>query len=251
MRRRDWLVGAGASLLAPGIARGFGETTRVDVCELDLGPGTLSRPNAWKRLLYEVRQTTSVECEARSVRLRPDDPALFEHPLCVLLGDGAFPEVSDAGIEQLERYLSYGGFLVIDDTTASDRGGFDEAARRLVDRLFPTRPLGPLPMDHSIFRSFFLLKEPLGRVDRFSWLEGVTVSADNELTPVVYVRNDLSGALDRGEDGRAVHPCVPGGEAQRREAIKLGINLILFALTANYKKDQAHVRQLMKEGRLE
>jgi hypothetical protein len=48
-----------------------------------------------------------------------------------------------------------------------------------------------------------------------------------------------------------VNPCVPGGESQRREAIKLGINLVLYALTSNYKKDQAHVRQLMKEGRLE
>jgi hypothetical protein len=44
---------------------------------------------------------------------------------------------------------------------------------------------------------------------------------------------------------------VPGGETQRREAIKLGINLVVYALTANYKRDQAHVKQLMKEGRLE
>ncbi|MEM6928683.1 MAG: DUF4159 domain-containing protein, partial [Myxococcota bacterium] len=80
------------------------------------------------------------------------------------------------------------------------------------------------------------------------FLEGVTVG---NVTPVIYCRNDLSGALDRRADGRNAFSCVPGGELQRREAIKLGINLLMYSLTANYKKDQAHVRQLMKEGRLE
>lgn len=240
------LLGTASLGLAPK-ARAFGESTHVDVCELDLGRGTLSRPNAWKRLLYEVMGTTSVVCEARTVRLKPEDPALFEHPFSVLIGNDAFEMPSAEAMEQIERYLSYGGFLVIDDASASD-GPFDKAVRDLVRRLFPTRPLGPLPTDHSIFRSFFLLKEPLGRVDLYPWLEGVT--SDN-LTPLVYVRNDLSGALDRGADGRSTYPCVPGGERQRREALKLGINLVLYALTANYKLDQAHVRQLMKEGRLE
>lgn len=243
MRRRDFLMAAAALSTV-----GFGSATSVDLCELDLGAGTLSRPNAWKRLLYEVRQTASVECETRSVRVTPDQPELFQHPFSILLGDGAFPEVSDKGLEQLERYLQYGGFLLIDDTTAAENGPFDQAVRNLVGRLFPTRPLGPLPTDHSIYRSFFLLRSPVGRVDRYPYLEGVTVGT---LTPVVYCRNDLSGALDRGDDGRARHSCIPGGESQRREALKLGINLILYSLTANYKKDQAHVRQLMKEGRLE
>ncbi len=246
MRRRD-LLAAAAALGISGQARAFGKPTLVDVCELDLGTGTLSRPNAWKRLLYEVIQTTSVECEAKSVRVRADDPELFQHPFCILIGDGGFEPPGAKSVEQLERYLQYGGFLLLDDASASD-GAFDDSVRELVSRLFPTRPLGPLPPDHSVYRSFFLLQRPLGRVDRYGFLEGVTVG---NLTPVVYCRNDLSGALERGPDGRPVHPCVPGGEAQRREALKLGINLLLYSLTANYKKDQAHVRQLMKEGRLE
>lgn len=247
MFTRRTLLAASAALLTPRAARAFGSPTLLDVCELELGPGTLSRPNAWKRLLYEVEGTTSVECEPRAVRVRPEDPALFEHPFAVLLGDGAF-SVSDQGLEQLERYLSYGGFLLVDDTSGADGGPFDRDVRRLLERLFPTRPASPIPADHSVFRSFFLLKRPLGRVDRFPFLEGVTF--DNT-TPVVYVRNDLSGALDRGDDGRSRFPCVPGGEDQRREAIKLGINLVMYALTSNYKKDQAHVKELMREGRIE
>ena len=235
----------------PRRALGFGEASRVDVCEIDVGAGSLSRPNAWSRLLYETEQTTSVECEPRSVRLAPDDPALFQHPFAILPGDGGFADVSPSGLEQLERYLAYGGVLVLDDATGSEHGPFDDAVRRLVERLFPTRPLVPLPPDHSIYRSFFLLKRPLGRVDRFAYLEGVTFGSTSPWTPIVYSRNDLSGALDRTDDGRPAQSCVPGGETQRREAIKLGINLVVYALTANYKRDQAHVKQLMKEGRLE
>jgi hypothetical protein len=77
--------------------------------------------------------------------------------------------------------------------------------------------------------------------------EGVMVG---NLAPVVYCRNDVSGALERRPDGRHMYPCVPGGEAQRREALKIGINLLMYSLTANYKNDQAHVRQLILERRL-
>jgi len=244
--RRELLAALGATAASPALA--FGDATEVDVAELDLGDGTLSRPNAWKRLLYEVVQTTSVECEPRAVSVRPDQPELFAHPFTVVIGDGAFPEVSDQGREQLERYLSYGGFLLFDDATGSESNPFDTRVRQLVRRLFPTRPLSPLPADHSVFRSFFLLDRPLGRVDTVPYLEGITVG---NLTPLILMRNDLSGALDRGDDGRDRHTVIPGGSRQRREAIKLGINLVMYALTANYKKDQAHVNQLMREGRLE
>jgi hypothetical protein len=247
MRRRDFLAAA-AALSLPSGGYAFGDATKIDIAEIILPTGTVSRPNAWKRLLYEVIQTTSVECVARSVQVAPDSHELFEHPFSVLAGSESFERVSDDALEQLSRYLSYGGFLLIDDTSGADPSGFDDSVRRLVRRLFPTRPLSPLPADHSLYRAFFLIDRPMGRVDRFPYLEGITVG---NLAPLIYCRNDLSGALDRGNDGRHKHSCVPGGELQRREGIKLGLNLIMYSLTANYKRDQAHVRELMREGRLE
>jgi hypothetical protein len=244
--RRAVLAGLGALAAAPAL--GFGDASKVDIAEVDVGPGSLSLPNAWKRLLFEMIQTTSVDCRTEVARVKPDDPALFEHPFAVLSGDGAFADPSDAAVELLGRYLSYGGMLICDDATGAEDSPFDASVRALLGRLFPTRPLTPLPSDHSVFRSFFLIQRPVGRVDRFLWLEGVTVGS---ATPVILMRNDLSGALDRGDDGRPRYPCVPGGEDQRREAIKLGINLMMYALTADYKRDIAHVRQLMREGRIE
>jgi hypothetical protein len=246
-RRRDVLGAAVGAAVAPRLSWGFGPTTRVDIAELDLGPGTLQRPNAWKRLLHETTNTTSVECETRAVKVTPEDPELFEHPFCVLVGDDAFAEVSERGVEQLTQFLAYGGFLFIDDTTGDVHDRFDGAVRKLVERIFPTRPLAPLPGDHSALRSFFLLRKCVGRIDEHAYVEGITVGT---LSPLVYCRNDVSGALNKLDSGQDVNACVPGGEPQRREAVKLGINLLMYSLTANYKNDQAHVRQLMLERRL-
>ncbi len=240
---------AGAAFgLAPRPARAFGAGTQFRIAEIMLGSGTVSRPEAWKRLLFEVIQSTSVGCDPTPVQLGPEDPALFEHPFSVIIANGTLPELSDVAAEQLVRYLSYGGFLVIDDATGTPDGTVARSVQALTQRLFPTRPLSPLPGDHSIFRSFFLLDRALGRTDRASTLEGITVGP---ISPLIFCGNDLSGALDRGPDGRNRYPVTPGGEYQRREAIKLGVNLVLYALTSNYKHDIAHVIELMQDGRLE
>ena len=238
-----------SSLLAwPRLARALGDATKLDVVELDLGAGSLSRPSAWLRLLYEVEQTTSVSTLARVTTVGPSDPALFDHPLAVLVGHDALTDLDEQVVEQLARYLQYGGFLFIDDSSGVADSAFDRSVRQLCARIFPTRPLAPLPSDHSLYRAFFLIHRPLGRLDLLPWLEGISVG---EVTPVVYCRNDLSGALVRGLDGRNAFPVVPGGEGQRREAVKLGINLVLYALTSNYKHDLTHVRQLVEDGRIE
>jgi hypothetical protein len=204
----------------PRLAHALGDATKLDVVELSMGSGSISRPSSWLRLLYEVDQTTSVVTLPRVVELGPDDPALFDHPLAVLVGDDALPELDEASIQQLARYLQYGGFLFIDDCSGVSDSAFD---------------------------AFFLVERPLGRVEVSPWLEGVSVG---EVTPLIYCRNDLSGALARGADGRDAFPVVPGGAMQRREAIKLGINLVLYALTSNYKHDMTHVRQLLEDGRI-
>lgn len=245
---RRALLGGLAALAAAPHARAFGPSTSVDIAELQLSRGTVSRAEAWKRLLFEVIQTTSVEATPSVVQLEPDDPGLFAHPFAVLVGDAALPELTERAREQLVRYLSYGGFLFVDDATGTPESEFDQSVRALCGRLFPTRPLTVLPADHSVYRSFFLLQEPMGRIATHRVLEGVPQGSTHAL---LYGRDDLSGALDRRGDGSDARACTPGGEAQRREAVKLGVNLVLYALTSNYKRDAAHVNELMRDGRIE
>ena len=248
MNRRQVLAGGAAGLLLPGRAMALGEASKVDVCEVVLPYGTVSRPTAWERMLYKIQSVSSVEVADRVVQIAPEDPELFNHPFAVICGEGGLPVLSEEQVQQLARYISYGGFLFIDDTSGSlESTDFDVSVRRMLKRLFPTRPLNPLDADHSLYRAFFFIHHPVGRVNTHRGLEGIKLG---EIWPVVYCRNDLSGALEVGPDGLPRYPVIPQGEAQRREALKLSVNLMLYALTSNYKKDQAHVDELIREGRL-
>ena len=245
--RRSFMTALTAATLGPSTAWGFGSRGRFHVAELELPGASLHRPQAWERMLHEIIQATSVEADAKVVRVSPEDQSLFEHPFAVMVGQRSIPEVSDEAVHQLRRFISYGGFLLFDDASGTGTGAYAESVRRLTQRIFPTRPLSPLPGDHAVYRSFFLLDTPVGRTRGTGVLEGVQLGPT---TPLVFCPCDLSGALDRSADGRNKLP-LAGGELQRREATKLAINLALYALTSNYKHDIAHVVELMREGRLE
>jgi hypothetical protein len=245
-RRREFVLGSLAAGLCP-TAQAIGPSSQLDVVELMMGSSTLSRPGAWEKALLQVSMSTSIKVNPRAVQSSPEEPELFAHPFAVLIADGPLPDLTDKAAQMLQRFLSYGGFLFIDDATGSPNGEVTPSVRRLCRRLFPTRSLSPLRGDHSVYRSFFLLKSPMGRVVASDVMEGIQIG---EITPLIFCPNDLSGALDRGKNGLDLNPVVPGGEWQRTEALKLAINLFMYSLTSNYKHDQAHVAELLKDGRL-
>ena len=41
-------------------------------------------------------------------------------------------------------------------------------------------------------------------------------------------------------------PVMPGGERQREMANRFGVNLVMYALTGNYKTDQVHIPALLE-----
>jgi hypothetical protein len=229
-------------------AWGLGAQSRFDVGELILPTGTVSRPRAWNHALYELVQSTSIETDGKSFQFSPEDPELYEHPFCVMIGTDGFEPLSKKALGMLQRFLTYGGFILFDDTSGDRDSAFSKSVRRLMRRMFPTKPIAPLAADHSLYRSFFLLDQPLGRLASVEFIEGVDVG---KVTPMMLFHNDLSGALDRTEDGRDRYAVIPDGDMQRREAVKLVINMIMYALTSNYKHDQAHVKELIEDGRLD
>ena len=225
-------------------AFGLGSDSQFGIAEVDLKT-TLSRHAAWQRGLFEVQSSTSIEVNELPSTVRLDSVDLFKHPFTVLLGDVAFEPLSSVAIENLRQYLTYGGFLLIDDTSGRKTSEFMASVERMCRRIFPNNGLSTLPTDHSVYRSFFLLESPKGRFEVSNQLRGIQL---NSITPLIICSNDLSGALDVGDDGRYRNLPVPNGEFQRRESIKLFINLVLYALTSNYKHDQVHVAELLNRG---
>ena len=74
-------------------------------------------------------------------------------------------------------------------------------------------------------------------------LEGVTVG---DRVALLYSRHDLGGAWARDNLGTWEHSVVPGGEAQRERAIRLGVNVVMYALCLDYKDDQVHAPFIMR-----
>ncbi len=245
MRRRSFLRTLGAMVgfaTMPSVSWALGQRSQFGIAEVAL-PSSLSRPSAWQRGVFEVQTSTSIEVNEDIPRVALDSVDLFGHPFTVLIGDAAFEPVSTLAIENLRRYLTYGGFLLLDDASGRKESDFLSSCRRLAKRLFPNHPLAALSGDHSVYRSFFLLEQPTGRFQISTQLFGVHL---NTITPLMINVNDLSGALLVDDAGQYVHLPVPDGDYQRRESVKMLINLVLYALTSNYKHDQVHVAELLR-----
>ncbi len=251
MNRRDALRLLAAGLAAaPAVALASWDDGRVGVCHLDLGI-PLTRPRGMADLLGEVGQLTSVPTRPDLLVRAPDHPDLWSEPLLALVGDAAFDLPSEPALDTLRRHLGRGGLLFVDDSSGQEDSPFHDSVRQLAAALFPESPLLPLDFGHAVYRSFFLVDGVSGRFAVRPYLEGVQLG---DITPLVVSRNDLCGAWTRSDDGGWAWEVVGGGTRQRTRAFELGVNLVMYGLTANYKLDAVHVeallRRLRDEGRI-
>ena len=199
-------------------------------------------PGVYERVLDMITQMTNIPVvrERRVVTL--NDPGLFDFPFLLVAGNAAL-RFSPEEKSHLKQFIDRGGLVFFDDTLADARGPFGESVRHLMSELFPDRTFQKLPLDHALFRSFFLLRGVAGRRISQKALEGIDVGGSlggEGRTAVIYCPNDLLGAWMRDNLGQYVMTCEPGGETQRWESFKLTLNLIYFSLTGTYKRDAIH-----------
>ena len=248
-RRR--LLGAGlasaATLTLPRRARAIGPGSKLRVGQLSLGTPS-PRGNAWRRMAWELDKRTSIAVDLESPIVVPTAPTLHESPLLYLSGDRDFAVPSPPGIEALRRFLTFGGFLLIDSAEGTLDGAFDKSVRALCAALYPTPSTGLelVPSDHVVYKSFYLLERPIGRVALSPIMEGITRGGR---LVVAYVQNDLGGAWSKDNLGNYDFPCEPDGERQRELAFRMGVNLVMYALCLDYKTDQVHVPFIMRRRR--
>jgi hypothetical protein len=246
-----------AALLGPlallrGVAEvsAMGEGDRLDLAALALpgapAPETLS---ALDRVAWELEKRTSVRAAPHAPVIELRDPQLRRHPLLVLHGRGALPPLDERSLDALRGHLEAGGLLFIDAAEADralDDDPFDRDVRELARRLFPRGALERVSRDHVLYKTYYLVGTPVGRRARSPALEGVSI--DGRLA-IVYSRNDVLGALARDRLGAFVAGVEPGGEAQREQALRLAINVVMYALCLDYKADQVHAPFLLKRHR--
>jgi hypothetical protein len=195
------------------------------------------------------------------IDLETDELAFFPFLYWPVTPDQARP--SAEAYAKLNRYLRSGGMILFDTRDADIAiGGRETEALRGLQRLaapLDIPPLEPLPQDHVLTRTFYLLQDFPGRyLGRTLWVEAAPPDAErvegvpfrnlnDGVTPVVIGGNDWASAWAVDAAGQYMFPVGRGysGRQQRELAYRFGVNLIMHVLTGNYKSDQVHVPALL------
>jgi hypothetical protein len=195
------------------------------------------------------------------------DPAKDELAFFALLYwpiDPATPMPSSATMSKVDAYMRQGGSVLFDTRDQLERstnvGTFTgtPAVERLREMLatLDIPPLEPVPADHVLTKAFYLLTDFPGRYTGGPlWVEatqGAEARADRPaqagdgVSTILITENDLASAWAIDEGGSFMLPTVPADPQQREMAFRVGINIVMYTLTGNYKADQVHVPALLE-----
>ncbi len=145
---------------------------------------------------------------------------LFSFPVLVLSGHGNVVFTTDEAL-RLRRYLQTGGFLFVDDDY-----GLDPYIRRELAKVFPDQELVELADDHPIYAAHFAFPDGPPKVHEHDGQVPRGFGLFHEGRLVVYYLHE-SNITDGWESGD-VHP---NAAAVRDAALRMGVNVLAFALT--------------------
>ncbi len=211
-----------------------------------------------------LAQRTAIEPgDPIAVNIETDELAFF--PLIYWPISESQPLPSATAYRRLNAYLRFGGMILF-DTRDANLGGFGNGTpngRRLqqIASQLDIPALEPIPADHVLTRSFYLLQDFPGRYAQTDvWVEAAPKDAvraegmpfrnlNDGVSPVVIGGNDWAAAWAILPNGDYMFPVGRGGYGgarQRELAYRFGINLVMYVLTGNYKSDQVHVPALLE-----
>jgi hypothetical protein len=263
LRRRPAQIAAGlllAALFAPGAARAddnfvIRATSDLRLAYIQSGNSSVdavSRAGLEGLTAMLNRRTAAETAEPLAVDIESDDLIFF--PLLYWPVTAEQRPPSAAAAERINRYLETGGTILFDTRDAGEQtpgaygsAGFSEAMLRRLAQGIKIPPLVPVPPDHVLTKSFYLMHEFPGRWNSGQvWIEPVEDRVNDGVAGVIIGGNDWAGAWAIDAQGRPAYAVVPGGEPQREQAFRFGINLVMYVLTGNYKSDQVHVPAILE-----
>jgi len=196
---------------------------------------------------YVNRRTAVSLGEPAAVRPGADDLSFYPLLYWPVTAEAA---VDTAAVAALNDFTSRGGIILIDTRGSGSGEGFapgtEQALRRITQGL--TVPaLTALSTEHVLSRSFYLLQDFPGRFTGAPvYVQRDQDRSNDSVSPVIIGGNDWAGAWALDAAGRNPFSTIPGGTRQRTLAYRFGVNLVMYALTGNYKGDQVHVPAILE-----
>jgi hypothetical protein len=211
---------------------------------------------------------------AQRTALEPGDPIglniardeLVFYPLIYWPIVPGAPQPSEAALKRIDAYMKDGGTVLFDtrDAVVAPAGPGGETRspgmlelRKILSSL-DIPELEPVPRDHVLTKTFYLLRDFPGRFDSGQlWVEALPSESEQEasgrparggdgVSSIIITSNDFAGAWATRPDGQPVLPMVDGQPRQRELAFRAGVNIVMYTLTGNYKADQVHVPALLE-----
>ncbi|MGE3675471.1 MAG: DUF4159 domain-containing protein, partial [Polyangiaceae bacterium] len=208
---------------------------------IEPGGPRLSGPERWG---WELVRRTSAPGRLVTKLVAADDPALFDEPFVMWCGEKAPPALSGPERRGLLQFINLGGVLLIDDWDPQ-AGAFTKAVRAELEGLLPESPIVGLPPEHVLFKTYYIVDRPYGRLEGPKGIEAIVRGG---YAQVLLLQHDILGALARTRSGGWALGVEPGGFLQREYAIRLAVNIAMYVLCSDYKDDQVHVAWLIRRG---
>jgi hypothetical protein len=201
-----------------------------------------------ENLAAVLTNRTSAE-PAGVAALNPETDELGFFPLIYWPVSAAQAPLSDQTVQNIQSYLDRGGTILFDtreeNASAGSLAGTPniEHLRQLVGAL-NIPPLQPINKDHVLGRSFYLLDTFPGLYTGGTlWVESKSVNGRDGVSSVIIGSHDWAAAWAAG---RADRSTFSGGSRQQELSYRFGVNLLMYALTGNYKADQVHVPHILE-----
>ncbi|MDV7338415.1 DUF4159 domain-containing protein [Terasakiella sp. A23] len=188
-----------------------------------------------------LRHRTAVElAPAMGFDPEKDDPSLF--PMIYWPIHDRQNRLSETAAKRLNDFINAGGFILMDTMGQKN----PQQLTKLTEGI-DIGPLQRVAENHVLTRSFYLMKEFPGRYDFDDiWVEAAEDSARDRVSSVLIGNNGWAQAWARDDSLRPLYAVVPGGELQREQAYRFGVNLVMYILSGNYKGDQVHLPAILQ-----
>jgi hypothetical protein len=197
---------------------------------------------------FVTRRTAATLADPAGVVPGKDDLAFYPLLYWPIIPDADVPD--GAAIAALNDYMAHGGIILIDTRNGGSGEGFADGADAALTRIakgLAVPPLAALTPTHVLGRAFYLLQDFPGRFTGDTvWVQRDQDRSNDSVSPVIIGGHDWAAAWAVDAQGRNPYATIPGGARQRTLAYRFGVNLVMYALTGNYKGDQVHIPAILE-----